>query len=1611
MGFGQGCSLAFSISTPLYEIPLITPHSDETPFGDDWLLDQSYSSLDDDLLYDKEVRREQHNKKKEKGRRNRKEKRRISWLKKQAKLSKNISPHSDEFDVFEFLNELKKSLPENLVDSFGMNEIENVSLLCYSLYRSRNASDLIVHLMSFIKMHTSKSLFSMLLNVLDDEFEDNSEDIDVHSWSMSDVKQKWTLLKTNSVFTKVSFLITAAMSLSVCTVKKLEWSPMGVKIISLEAARQQVDAADIIDALIFTLTWVSETGYQCMEEKSLLPLLYSNNEMRVFNEQCDYVLANAEQILAGNGELVQDFEHKVDETLRKVSELKSLRSDGSTSLWLQSKYSELVDIKYKIVAKYRNTAIRFAPFGVGITGPSGVGKSTLSKLTMKTALHAMGFETDPKRIITKDMFDKYDSTYTSDILGMFMDDVGNGKSDFTQTSPTDVIIKFFNNMAAQAVKAELNSKGVVFIGFKVGVLTSNHEDYDVSSYTNKPEAALRRFIHCRARVKPHLRIQGGVSLNTDHPDVVNATSICNDVWELDLEECFVYEYSPGKETYKFRIMEVKVGERTILCKNLNLEDYLTVIVELSKRHKKKQTNVVTQAQDFDSMYMCSTCSKPQPLCNCVVPHGFEDLGEMIFDSVKNSFVNYMFSLWNPLCYFYKLFELDCVRSFSTEKLSLMLESSLYRKGTPFLVSVIPSCLYETYIFSKVTTSWAKATVHYDLAPVQRRFNIFLCLMSLFFSYYTLWSIVYSVFVYMFSSVFFWYAYSARVEACRKEYLTRRDALPASLKRFRDGNYVKGALAISALVFALKAFQIWRKKCDSSIVPDGISKEDMENSPSWFGFMMQKLGAQVKVTSETSTAHADQVRSTLEKGNLFWAEFRRSDGSMTRCNIFFPRKSVAFFPEHVFYPGCDMSSKPTDLLCVRVFRHDRPGGVFEFKCELETSVISKDHDLVCVYVPNCPDLRDKLKWLPITKPTGSAICEFMCRSEDNFVYDKVSVKMMNTSHKYKRFYGGQYNSALAKPGACMGVLILCQQQTTLAGFHIGGDVKQGVGRMQTITKGEAMELIRRLELIPGVIVSSSATSLPVTQYGKPLIVSQKVHPQSMVAKLTSHDYVDVIGSTELRMSQKSQVTTSVLSEAVADICGVQNIWGAPKLLPNWKGYNATLEHIVNPADMFAPSKLEKARQDWLAPLAKEMEIYSKEEDFRPLNDRECVLGVPGKRFLDALKMDTGMGFPVFGPKNRYFEEIRDGDVLVDRIPCEEVLKEVSRLNDCWLRGERAYPVTTATLKDEPTPLEKEKVRVFQAAAVAFSLQIRKYFLPIARFLSLHPELSECAVGVNAFSDQWDQLIKHAQKYSEDDMMIAWDYSKYDVRMNSQMTRCVLSCFVDLASLGGYDATSIFIMKNMIADMVHPLIDYNGSMIMAYNMNTSGNNITVNINSVAGSLYVRLGFFDKFPNEADFRSKVSALTYGDDFIGSVREDFRDFNFYSFQSFLKDHGMKVTLPDKSDNSSAFLHKDEVDFLKRKSKYIPEINTSIGALDENSIFKSLHSNLKSKGATREQVAASCIETAMHEWFAHGRDVYEKRQKQMQQVIKRVSLPVPAVDCTYDERVQFWLEKYADSS
>jgi hypothetical protein len=321
-------------------------------------------------------------------------------------------------------------------------------------------------------------------------------------------------------------------------------------------------------------------------------------------------------------------------------------------------------------------------------------------------------------------------------------------------------------------------------------------------------------------------------------------------------------------------------------------------------------------------------------------------------------------------------------------------------------------------------------------------------------------------------------------------------------------------------------------------------------------------------------------------------------------------------------------------------------------------------------------------------------------------------------------------------------------------------------------------------------------------------------------------------------------------------------------------------------------------------------------------------------------------------------------------------------------------------------------VFQAAPVAMSILIRMYFLPIARFLSLHPLESECAVGVNAVSPEWKQLMDHANKFAKDEKVIAWDYSKYDVRMNSQMTGTVLWSYIKLARHGGYPKEALLIMEKMVADIIHPMIDWNGTLLMAFNMNTSGNNITVNINSTAGSLYVRLGFFHIYPSAKNFRSAVAAMTYGDDFKGSVHRRWRKFNCVTFKKYLSTLGIKITRPDKKallpgEKEEEFLNNSETDFLKRVSHNVEGIPVPLGKLTEDSIFKSLHCNLKSASATEREVAISCMETALHEWFVHGKDVYELRLKQLKEVCAEVDLPVTRAFQPFEERVKAWHEKY----
>jgi nucleoside-triphosphatase THEP1 len=958
---------------------------------------------------------------------------------------------------------------------------------------------------------------------------------------------------------------------------------------------------------------------------------------------------------------------------------------------LQKRYSELINIKLRVISKRRNTAIRFAPFGVGITGPSGVGKSTLAKLVMKTSLNAMGFDSSPERIITRDSRDKYDSVYTSDINGVYIDDVGSEKAEFSQISPVDIIIKFFNNMAAQAVKAELNAKGVVFIDFKVGVMTSNFVDYAVREYSNYAAASLRRFVHTRARVKNKYRKTGSVSLNTHHPELTSC-ALTKDVWDLDLEECHVFESKEGQSTYSFRIMTVTTLDgRKVRCKNLDLPTYLDVIIALSIQHKKSQDNVIKRSLEFDNMEMCKTCFRPSTLCACekqpeppkthssdsshsstetIVPHSSKSeplfsvdrLANTVVDAVIKASKNYVKSWFGPLDWFNWALSYQPVRKMTTARLAKEFQAILDGSATNWLIALTPQWLFETSFFQAHVQKWQQTAALYDLRTSLRR-SAFIsgCVgLSAWFHPYIFRGLsrfltnkrvvmlgVGSAATCTYLAYMHAVVYQARLRFYEKEYMRRRNALPALATSLRDGYASKVGFAATTLIVGLKLFQMWNEnrlktQPNSVLSPDKIDA----HKEGWAGALLRSIGFKATTTPTMKHATSPQLIDAFKKNNLFWADITRPNGESCGCNIFFPRKNVAWLPYHVFFPRSEMHSGgqdptkyfPFDDLTVKVNRGgNKPGSIFTFKCSLSMSVVSNEHDLVCIYVPNCPDLKTRLNMLPLTRPEGSGLAKMMYRNAQSFLEEKVTIHYGSYSHEYLPFYGGKYTTSLAKPGFCMGLAIADTKDPFIAGFHIAGRARAKEGYCQTVTLSEAEQLIKKLSEVRGVVLSTESGTLPAEQYGRKVLTSEAIHCHSMPAKLPATAYVDVLGSTKLRTQQKSVVKPSPISESVKQHFGVENTWGPPQLRPNWKAYNNTLEYVVDPADMFPPADVEFARRDWIEPLLDKMTDYVQTEDFRPLTDKESILGIPGRRFLEPIPMLTSMGFPVFGKKKNSLQK--------------------------------------------------------------------------------------------------------------------------------------------------------------------------------------------------------------------------------------------------------------------------------------------------------------------------------------------------------------------------------------
>jgi hypothetical protein len=173
---------------------------------------------------------------------------------------------------------------------------------------------------------------------------------------------------------------------------------------------------------------------------------------------------------------------------------------------------------------------------------------------------------------------------------------------------------------------------------------------------------------------------------------------------------------------------------------------------------------------------------------------------------------------------------------------------------------------------------------------------------------------------------------------------------------------------------------------------------------------------------------------------------------------------------------------------------------------------------------------------------------------------------------------------------------------------------------------------------------------------------------------------------------------------------------------------------------------------------------------------------------------------------------------------------------------------------------------------------------------------------------------------------------------------------------------------------------------FGSNPSGHPLTVIINNLSNSLYMRYAYYVLHKDEKDvprFDEMISLICYGDDNHANISEKESKFHHTSVSEILKSLGIEYTMADKTSESVPFIPFLETEFLKRGFKWSEELGEWLAPLDEKSIAKSLHNYMHRKGSPTDprQIAADSLVTATAEYWRHGPEVFSQMRPKLQQV------------------------------
>jgi hypothetical protein len=1410
----------------------------------------------------------------------------------------------------------------------------------------------------------------------------------------------WKDFRNSTVAKKFSHLINVIVSAGMCSTADLTFKLGNVSLFTPIVSKKQLAAGDIFEAFYESVSGFMKGGWRVYQTGDVSAFFMEDDKVSEFDKMYNEIRSFHGYALAGNLlEYTKIDDNEYELRLKKAIEhgdnlLRTIkRSQTFERKYVSDRMDKLRDNETEFTQLRTRGGLRIAPFAVSLFGQSGCGKSTLTNLSVKAGLIYNDLSADDDRVATWADNDKFASSIRSHINAIIFDDFANTKEEFLDFSPAYRLIQVINNIKYLAPMADVFLKGKVSLNPYFCIVSSNVEHLNAQKYSNEPESLLRRLYHVKVIPKPQFCSDGILDKQKieDHFGVIS----CPDVWNLTVR---TYVVQNKRFINMANMKPVKFEGKTL--ENVSVFEYLRWLQIESKKHFSAEGQLI--ARQDKKPVKCDKCNMLYCNCDKTIKYvSCDKKEESVSPVLEPHFGEFSYYSGKTKTFFHS----------RAERIQAYYERAL----TSSVLAANAICLWwervdfmpESYICHPYVLKFGLIFWRNELKQSLITGNSFFIFMMFVLMYgvprFSLIWLVATCF-----SMYFYTCTTIQTYRCmvRNRILELKDVVITYTQKwqFRYAIIVLGAIGI-----VLATMRSRYLNAQSGLEPETIEDINECDNRENFWLVAETVPLPMSVPSKTTTS--DNLARAM-RTNLVGVV---SDNNKTSLGFYIVSNFMLLPTHFIEYHG----DRDISIKCYKT-GGNKVGSYFRDKISKSFSFNIPHTDFTLCYVTGGGSMKDFRKFLPAGNVLKKSAAKMVTRDILESEVQAIPLLFEGTTivkHTLADFVGSYYTLPIVtKAGMCMSPIISDEKGSTILGFHLGG--KHQKGGCGTLTVDQINLAVSALKGVDGVVLSASSGQLspnmgdfPSETFGKNIFEGDEIHPRSAVNFLTEGACIDVYGKTSGKATPYSKVSPTIISDAVTKVFDVPQKWGPPKM--KGKGrfpYQATLVHAAVPSLPIGSvlSKAVRSMKDLTTGLAiKIPELF----ECAPLSRVATVSGLRGVKFIDPMNFNSSPGFPLSGSKHPFLVDIdTDEDLGVGkpRTFTPEVWDEFDKIVSILKSGERCYMVWKSCLKDESTKQTKDKVRVFQSAPLVLQLLIRMYFLPIVRIIQMNPILYECAVGVNSEGLEWEELWEAAMSKGKE-RVLAGDYSKYDVRMPAQVTIAAFDILIDIArKCDKYTDEDIHLMEMVVNEVVYPVMAYNGDLIQLFGTNPSGQNLTVIINSLVNSLLLRSCFFTFYPDE-DFKENCSFLTYGDDVIGTVSENCDKFTHITYAEWLAEHDMKFTMPDKESTPKHYMHEKEVDFLKRKCVFNEDLDRKVGLLSEDSIFKRLHSHLLSKELTLPMHAANNIESSLHDWFYYGRETFDDRKEKLRKVAQMCEIEhlCPALDVSYDVRVQKWRQKY----